>query len=594
MRSRRRLAARIALAVLACAIALEVALQSLAFVMAYSVAERGVEPHRPPGDSRVVLCIGDSFTFGMGASRAEAAYPAVLGARLRERDGGTWHSINGGRAGEDSKTFAESFDALLETHRPEFVCILVGVNDAWRRRGRAAQTDTGAARAGFEWRWRSPDLLRLLLHGRELFRHRPDPAEEPVSTIPADHPLIGLWTIEATGSRALFARDGICDLGNARLPWSVDVHGIRLGHGQTAVSLALTIDGELATLSAPGRDPMVLGRVRGATAADLDRHATLARLLVAHTESRHGVVVALGKQLLGGAPLTRADAFQVLPALALAAQLAGERELAARAVGILQRCHAELPDAASRAALAESLSNSVRDPEVLVLLDGPDRSPLGPSELVALALASVRCKPQRDAIATIDRLLAEPTMDGPTRASLHAARFRALPRSERDALVQELVRGWRAAPQSAEIAQLWRLEAMRAVDEPLLRSLAVHEGLPPDSVERLLAARRDALAGDSDWRADLAANLELMIATCRDRGVRPVLGTYPFEDPELHAVVLEVARRHALPVAATAGRFPTDPAQRAACFVADGHCNDAGYALMAEAFADAVLREAGR
>jgi len=59
-------------------------------------------------------------------------------------------------------------------------------------------------------------------------------------------------------------------------------------------------------------------------------------------------------------------------------------------------------------------------------------------------------------------------------------------------------------------------------------------------------------------------------------------------------VVLEVARRHALPVAATAGRFPTDPAQRAACFVADGHCNDAGYALMAEAFADAVLREAGR
>lgn len=594
MRSRRRLAARIALAVLAFAIALEVALQSLAFVMAYSVAERGVEPPRPPGDSRVVLCIGDSFTFGMGASGAETAYPTVLGARLRERDGGTWHSINGGRAGEDSKTFAESFDALLDAHRPAFVCILVGVNDAWRRRGRAAQTDTGAARAGFEWRWRSPDLLRLLLRGRELFRHRPDSAVEPVSTIPADHPLIGLWTIDATGSRALFAREGICDLGNARLPWSIDGDGIRLGHGQTAASLALVIDGELATLSAPGRDPLVLSRVRDATAADLDRHADLALLLVAHAESRHGEVVALGKQLLGGAPLARADALQVLPALAHAAQLAGERELAARAVAVLQRCHAEAPDAASRAALADALSNSVRDPEVLALLDGPDRAPLSPSELIALALASVRCKPQRDAIATIDRLLAGPDVGGPTRASLHAARFRALPHGERDALAQELVRGWRAAPQSAEIAQLWRLESMRAVDEPLLHSLALREGLPPDSVERLLAARREALAGDSDWRADLAANLELMIAACRARGVRPVLGTYPFEHPELHAVVLELARRHALSVAATAGRFPTDPAARAACFVADGHCNDAGYALMAEAFADAILRDAGR
>lgn len=594
MRSRRRLAARIALAVLAFAIALEVALQSLAFVMAYSVAERGVEPTRPPGDSRVVLCIGDSFTFGMGASGAEAAYPAVLGARLGERDGRPWHSINAGRAGEDSRTFAESFDALLDANRPAFVCILVGVNDAWRRRGRAAQTDKGTARAGFEWRWRSPDLLRLVLRGRELFRHRPDSAVEPVPVIPADHPLIGLWTIDATGSRALFAREGICDLGNARRPWAIDGDGIRLGHGQTAVSLALVIDGGLATLSAPGRDPLVLSRVRDATAADLDRHADLALLLVAHAESRHGEVVALGKQLLGGAPLTRAEALQAMPALALAAQLAGDRELAARTVAILQRCHAEAPDAASRTALAEALSNSVRDPEVLALLDGPDRTPLGPSELIALALASVRCKPQQDAIATIDRLLAEPTMDGPTRASLHAARFRALPRGERDALAQELVRGWRAAPQSAEIAQLWRLEAMRAVDEPLLRSLAVREGLPPDSVERLLAARRDALAGDSDWRADLAANLDLMIAACRARGVRPVLGTYPFEHPEIHAVVLELARRHALSVAATAGPFPTDPAARAACFVADGHCNDAGYALMAEAFADAVLRDAGR
>ena len=70
---------RLAIAIVIGLLALEVLLQ-IGFFAVYSFAS-------PPDQSGPadVLCIGDSYTFGLGASSAERSYPRVLEALLRER-----------------------------------------------------------------------------------------------------------------------------------------------------------------------------------------------------------------------------------------------------------------------------------------------------------------------------------------------------------------------------------------------------------------------------------------------------------------------------------------------------------------------------
>jgi hypothetical protein len=63
---------------------LEAALQLIALVADPGRDGRTADgaPLRP--DDRVVLCVGDSFTFGMGASSPSRAYPARLETRLQQ------------------------------------------------------------------------------------------------------------------------------------------------------------------------------------------------------------------------------------------------------------------------------------------------------------------------------------------------------------------------------------------------------------------------------------------------------------------------------------------------------------------------------
>src|SRR5262245_66599316 len=54
------------------------------------------EPTRPAG--RVILCLGDSLTFGLGAE-PQQAYPPQLEAALRRGGGGGWRLGVGGWTG---------------------------------------------------------------------------------------------------------------------------------------------------------------------------------------------------------------------------------------------------------------------------------------------------------------------------------------------------------------------------------------------------------------------------------------------------------------------------------------------------------------
>jgi acyl-CoA hydrolase len=73
-----------------------------------------------------VLALGDSLTFGTGASR-ESSYPAVL-ARLTG-----WNVVNAGVPGDTSGGALERLPALLEEHEPVLTIVSIGGNDFLRQ-----------------------------------------------------------------------------------------------------------------------------------------------------------------------------------------------------------------------------------------------------------------------------------------------------------------------------------------------------------------------------------------------------------------------------------------------------------------------------
>lgn len=78
----------------------------------------------PEGVGLRVLCMGDSWTYGVGAPKGEA-YPDYLGRIL----GTGYVVINEGRPGMNSSQLAARLPALLEKHHPDYVVVMVGMNN---------------------------------------------------------------------------------------------------------------------------------------------------------------------------------------------------------------------------------------------------------------------------------------------------------------------------------------------------------------------------------------------------------------------------------------------------------------------------------
>lgn len=158
---------KITLAVVASAVFAEMLLQVGAVVI-WARQSASSEPAYP-ADARVVLCVGDSFTFGLGADSPAGVYPAQLEQRLRDSGGSRWHVANGGYPGRTARDLLEHLDYQLALYQPELVYILVGLNDQWRRPPLLElDRDPSAAvadAAGFDWKLRTA-LLAQWVWGR--------------------------------------------------------------------------------------------------------------------------------------------------------------------------------------------------------------------------------------------------------------------------------------------------------------------------------------------------------------------------------------------------------------------------------------------
>ena len=73
-----------------------------------------------------VLALGDSLTFGTGAS-TETSYPAVLAGLTG------WNVVNAGVSGDTSAQALARLPALLAEHQPKLVIVSIGGNDFLRK-----------------------------------------------------------------------------------------------------------------------------------------------------------------------------------------------------------------------------------------------------------------------------------------------------------------------------------------------------------------------------------------------------------------------------------------------------------------------------
>ena len=97
---------------------------------------------RPPAmQGRRVLCIGDSFVWGIGGK----SFPEQLGEILDEKAGrGVFSVINEGKPGSNSSYVAAAIDKALREYRPEAVIILTGISNTWNASREAMPSDGSA------------------------------------------------------------------------------------------------------------------------------------------------------------------------------------------------------------------------------------------------------------------------------------------------------------------------------------------------------------------------------------------------------------------------------------------------------------------
>lgn len=81
---------------------------------------------QPVPAGSTVLALGDSLTFGTGAS-AETSYPTVLAGLTG------WNVVNAGVPGDTSAQALARLPALLAEHRPKLVIVSIGGNDFLRK-----------------------------------------------------------------------------------------------------------------------------------------------------------------------------------------------------------------------------------------------------------------------------------------------------------------------------------------------------------------------------------------------------------------------------------------------------------------------------
>ncbi|MFY9343244.1 MAG: hypothetical protein WAT39_12180, partial [Planctomycetota bacterium] len=164
--------------------------------------------------------------------------------------------------------------------------------------------------------------------------------------------------------------------------------------------------------------------------------------------------------------------------------------------------------------------------------------------------------------------------------------------SDVDCAVRVLLGAWLVDGDAAS-TRIALMIAQRAVDRSRIENtIEEFAGRDQESLRTLTAIVEEVFAGKgtAEWCAVLGDHLRAVHRFARARGVAVVLVSYPFRQHDVERAQRDMAEASGLRFVAVHERFEREIAagRRAELFVADGHCTDAGYGLIAELVAEAI------
>jgi len=526
-------------------VALEAALQLGALLLTFL--------YRAPtvGPSAEVVCLGDSYTAGIGASSPEASYPAQLERRLAAA-GLPVHVANGGMPGQDSAYMLRRLPALL---RPEtkVLCVLMAFNDTWSRPARLdlASVTPDAEPTGFQWRWRTARLLALCARFAQNSWFRS--TDEATAT---ERPMPG----------AAMQPEQLVDVAAGFA--SLDALGITAA-AEPAPAMPIEPD-----------------------AAVRDALTTIERRIVAG-DSRSALSAA--EQLVDDARATP----HALKLAAVAAHFVGDAARETAAMDRLQGLVTNGDLAATEAWLAVLLATGRAERALAAARDLTAREPRSVAGWIVVqdaAFALGRTAEFAEAVPRAMRIVgrAMPPQTAAMARHLAEVTARAEPARAARLLVAACLLDGNPSLARAKVAAVRPVVAWP-------QFAAALDAAPTDAARRerwrdLLLAAFAETADAAPWAATLEDHVLQIGALCASRGIRLVILGYPFAHPQLEAVQRRAAERLGAPFVFVRERFDRELTTRAwdELFVANGHCNDAGYAIVAELAAAAVTTALGR
>lgn len=561
MQPRRRKLLLIGVGAVAALAAFEIALQ----IGAWWLWRTSGREHGSDGAARI-LCVGDSFTWGLGADGPQGSYPMQLEVRLRQA-GRDIAVVNGGLPGQSSRDVALKLARQLRAHRPFLVYVLIGTNDPWKRPAPVTLEQCRiAGDESFPWLWRSGRLLAMA--GAWL---RDDGDDGGAG-------FVGTWH---TGDRELtFEAGGRFLADGTELRWLRGSAGLRvLLPSQVGVDIAWRRDGErLLLTSSLWREPLSL------EPGPLPQPGPLARARVLLREARFAEAIPLLEQCVGDAASEiEASEALVLARVRTAGAGAGDAEL----TRLRQRYREDHGVAAGEALAHALLVVGSIDEAVAVAAEVFERTPSSvraAQVLMGPALASHRAAAEQ----AFERAISALPAGNERRNELHmtlAILRKDRPQSSLRAILQALHEG-SDENFARQFLFAGRSDYTASRFEAVLTDLALAEA----ESQRLRAVYESAMQGPQQAQDVLAEHLRSIVALSQEYGATVVLLTYPNEYPGHDDVVQRVAAEQGVDWIAVRPDFEaalrTQP--REALFIPDGHCTTAGYAILA----DVVARDA--
>lgn len=496
------------LAVLAASI--EGAMQAAAYVL-------WLQQRKPiaPASGKVVLCVGDSWTHGIGSlDPAAGSYPAQLQSSLHQHGLREWSVVNCGLGGQNSRDVLERLPSQLAEYRPQWVCILVGQNDVWSAPEKAAADQQATFdHSAYRFRWRLPRLLKWALGNVSMEVQAGPAARDPVEWAPrkVEEPANPYAAEPSTW------------------PWSEDISRRK----EAAYRLSVTSDFPAAV------------KAYEALRAELP-----------------------------GDPSVRSELVRVYAALA-------RKEESAKELDWLRRAWQETSGYWIGRAFTQALRDGDRWPECISAATAfVERFPKSDHVWALKAFAEWQVGAIDTALASIDRAIAL-RFD---RWHYHT-RHKILLQGRRDAeaAIQALLDAY-AIDNDAEFLA----RNLRAMTAPSFLARAVelarNHTAEAGSRQRMVAIAEECLRNGDRARMEsvLASHLERMVVAVRNAGAEPVVLCYPWNTPAC-SVLRRTADEHGVAFVDVITPFTARIAGRPVEEVRapDGHCNDAGYGIVA-------------